>query len=72
MDRFEHVRGLAHFGFRHMTEDAGMKMLRSALPARIRQMLRRAFGQTPASIRDDQFHAGQAAIDQVAQESVPA
>ena len=68
MDGLEHVAHLADLGGRHMAEDVPIKMNHAALPASVWQILCGAFHQTAAGIGDDELHAVEAAIDQVAQE----
>ena len=68
MDGFEHVAHLADPGCRHMAEDVPIKMNHAALPPSVGQIFRGALHQTSAGIGDDELHAVEAAIDQVAQE----
>src|SRR5271163_690023 len=66
MDRLEHMAHLADLAGRHMAEDVPIKMNHAALPPSVRQILRGTFHQTAAGIGDDELHAHEAAIDQVA------
>ena len=66
MDSLEHVAHLANLGCRHVTEDVPVEMNHAALPARLRQILCGAFHQAAAGIGDDELHAIEPTIDQVA------
>jgi hypothetical protein len=55
-----------------MAEDVAVEMHHAALPARVGQIVGDAFDEATARVRDDQLHAAQAPVDQVAQEGRPA
>src|SRR6476620_3192310 len=71
MNGFEHVAHLADPGGRHMAEDVPIKMNHAALPLSVGQILRGTLHQASAGVGDDQLHAVEAAVDEVAQECRP-
>src|ERR1700729_589588 len=71
MNGFEHVAHLADPGGRHMAEDVPIKMNHAALPPSVGQILRGTLHQASAGVGDDQLHAVEAAVDEVAQECRP-
>src|SRR5580700_11721739 len=65
------VAHLADPGCRHMAEDVPIKMNHAALPLSVGQILRGTFHQASAGVGDDELHAVEAAVDEVAQECRP-
>ena len=66
MDSLEHVAHVANPGRRHVAEDVPVEMNHAALPARLRQILCGALHQAAAGIGNDELHAIEPTIDQVA------
>src|SRR6516162_1546947 len=72
MDRLEHGRDLPHLGRGYMTEDIAVPMHDTALPHRVGEKLRGAFGKPDAGIRGDQPDPFQATLLEVLEERTPA
>ena len=68
----EHVADLADPGRRHVAEDVAVEMHHAALVARFRQEIRDALDKASAGVGNDQLHALEAAVDQMAQKRRPA
>ena len=66
MHGFEHVAHLADPGCRHMAEDVPIKMNHAALPLSVGQIFRGTLHQASAGVGDDELHAVEAAVDEVA------
>ena len=62
----------ANPGRRNVAEYVAVEMHHAALVARLRQEIRDALDKAPAGVGNDQLHAFEAAVDQMAQKRRPA
>jgi hypothetical protein len=72
VDRLEHVSDLASLRCRNVAEDVPGEMYDAALPPGCRQVLGGALDETAAGIGDDELHALEPTVDEVAEEGRPA